>query len=272
MIANKNIFNTFSGWLFAFSILPFILIFGLSLSDGNGNFTLANYLKVLDPLYLQLILSSIINAAIITIASIVIVIPLTYLITLQKNRSLWLTVFLVPTWVNLLLKVYAFIGILGTSGLVNQLLGVFNVGPIQFLFNIKGFLIVAIYIYMPFMMLPLYNSIVKIPNNLIKAARDLGASEIRIFFKIVIPLCKNAINSGITLVFIPSLSIFMISRLVTGNKVMTLGTAIEQQFLVTGDWNLGSAIAIVLIVIMLLFNLFMQNIGKFQITRREDEK
>lgn len=272
MIANKKVFNSFAAWLITFSIIPFILIFGLSLSDGNGNFTLINYVKVLDPLYLKLILSSIINAAIITVASVIIVIPLTYLITLQKNRGLWLTIFLIPTWINLLLKVYAFIGLLGTEGVLNQFLEIFNIGPVQFLFNIKGFLIVAIYIYMPFMMLPLYNSIVKIPNNLIKAARDLGASEVRIFFRVVMPLCKNAINSGITLVFIPSLSIFMISRLVTGNKVMTLGTAIEQQFLVTGDWNLGSAIAIVLIIIMIGFNLFMQNIGKFQITRRENEK
>lgn len=272
MTANKKVFNVFMGWIIAFSIVPFILILILSLFDGNGHFTLANYVKVMDPLYLKLILSSIINAAIITIACSVVIIPLTYLITLQRNRSLWLTLFLIPTWVNLLLKVYAFLGILGTDGVINQLIVKLGMQPVDFLFDIKGFIIVTVYIYMPFMMLPLYNSIIKIPTNVVKAAKDLGASEFRVFFKIVLPLCRNAIASGITLVFIPSLSIFMISRLVTGNKVMTLGTAIEQQFLVTGDWNLGSAIAIVLIIIMIVFNLFMQNIGNWQIRRRDEEK
>lgn len=271
MTANKKIYNTFMTWLILFSIIPFVLILILSLFDGNGHFTFANYGKVMDPLYLKLIASSILNAAIITVASCVIVIPLTYLITLQKNRGLWLTIFLIPTWVNLLLKVYAFLGILGSDGIVNQIITALGFNKVNFLFDIKGFLLVTVYIYMPFMMLPLYNSIIKIPKNVVKAAKDLGAKEYEVFFKIVLPLCKNAIASGVILVFIPSLSIFMISRLVTGNKVMTLGTAIEQQFLVTGDWNLGSAIAIVLIIIMLVFNVFMQNIGKWQIRRRDEE-
>lgn len=272
MTPNKKVYNAFMGWLVVFSIIPFVLILILSLFDGNGHITLANYGKVMDPLYLKLIASSILNAAIITIASSVLIIPLTYLITLQKKRGLWLTIFLIPTWVNLLLKVYAFLGILGTDGIVNQMITRLGFEPVNFLFDIKGFLLVTVYIYMPFMMLPLYNSIIKIPTNVVKAAKDLGATEFEVFFKIVLPLCKNAIASGVTLVFIPSLSIFMISRLVTGNKVMTLGTAIEQQFLVTGDWNLGSAIAIVLIVIMLLFNVFMNNISKLQIRRQDEEK
>ncbi len=125
---------------------------------------------------------------------------------------------------------------------------------------------------MPFMMLPLYNTMVEIPDNIIRAARDLGATEIQVFWKVILPQCRAAISSGVTLVFIPSLSIFMISRLITGNKVMTLGTAIEQQFLVTGDWNLGSAIAIVLIVVMLLFNVVIQQVSKVQVRRINEEK
>lgn len=272
MSMNKNVYKLFLSWLIIFSIIPFVLILILSFFDGNGHITLSNYIKVMDPLYIKLIISSLLNATIITIACSVIVIPLTYLITLQKNRGLWLTIFLIPTWVNLLLKVYAFIGILGTDGIVNQVITMLGMNQVDFLFNIKGFIIVTVYIYMPFMMLPLYNSIIKIPQNVIKAAKDLGASEFNIFFKIIIPLSKNAIASGITLVFIPSLSIYMISRLITGNRVMTLGTAIEQQFLVTGDWNMGSAIAVVLIVIMIGFNLGIQNISKFQIRRRDEEK
>lgn len=272
MEANKKVYNVFITWIIAFSIIPFILVLLLSLFDGHGHFTFANYLKVMNPLYLKLILSSIINASIITIACSLLIIPLTYLITLQANRGLWLTLFLIPSWVNLLLKVYAFLGILGNDGIVNQLLTSIGLAPAHFLFDIKGFIIVTVYIYMPFMMLPLYNGIIKIPENIIKASKDLGASETQVFLKIILPLSKKAIASGMSLVFIPSLSIFMISRLITGNKVMTLGTAIEQQFLVTGDWNLGSAIAIILIAIMLGFNTLMKNVSKWQIRRRDEEK
>ncbi len=272
MTANKRVYNLFITWIIVFSIIPFVLILILSFFDGHGRFTVDNYIKVFDPLYLKLILSSVVNATIITVACSVLIIPLTYLITLQRKSSLWLTLFLIPTWVNLLLKVYAFLGILGSDGIINQIITSFGGQPVDFLFDIKGFIIVTVYIYMPFMMLPLYNTIIKIPKNVIKAAKDLGASETQVFFKVVLPLCKNAIASGVTLVFIPSLSIFMISRLVTGNKVMTLGTAIEQQFLVTGDWNLGSAIAIVLIAIMLIFNFVVQGSSNWQIRRREYEK
>lgn len=270
MSNNKKFHLIFKTWLIAFSIIPFALILGLSFFDGNGHITRDNYYAILDPIYIRLIVQSIINASIITIASVVIVLPLTYLITLQKNRKFWLLLFLVPTWVNLLLKAYAFIGLLGSHGIVNNLLSAIGISEVSWLFNIKGFLIVTVYIYMPFMMLPLYNSIVKIPENVIKAARDLGSSETNIFFKIIIPLSRNAILSGVTLVFIPSLSIFMITRLITGNKVMTLGTAIEQQFLVTGDWNMGSSLAVMLIVIMILFSSMIGLINHIQVKRRED--
>lgn len=271
MIENKRINNIFISWLTIFSIIPFFLIFILAFFDGEGHLTLSNLKELLNPLYLKIILSSILNATIITLVSCIIIIPLTYLITIQKNKTTWLLIFLIPTWINLLLKVYAFIGILATDGVINSILEVFNLGPINFLFDIKGFLIVTIYVFMPFLMIPLFNSIIEIPNNIIKAAKDLGASDFNILFKIIIPNCKEAIASGITLIFIPSLSIFMISRLITGSKILTLGTVIEQQFMVTGDWNLGSASAIILIVLMLMFSVFIKYAKNWKV-RSEYEK
>ncbi len=272
MTDNRNLQFIFKLWLITFSIIPFAIILIISFFDGNSHLTLNNYIAVFNPLYLKLIATSIINATIITFVCLLVVVPLTYLITLQKRRKLLLVLFLIPTWVNLLLKIYAFIGLLASDGIINQTLNAVGLNQVDFLFNIKGFLIVTIYIYMPFMMLPLYNSMVKIPQNLIKAARDLGASEFKIFISIVIPLSKKAIASGISLVFIPALSIFMITRLITGNKVMTLGAAIEQQFLVTGDWNMGSCLAISLIVIMICFNFGFQMLTKFKVIRRDDDQ
>ncbi len=269
-MTNKYLYNIFLTWLVLFSVAPFILILLMSFSDGNGHFTFQNYVNVLDPIYIELIFNSIMIATIVTIISCIIIIPLTFIITLQKNKHIWLILFLIPSWINLLLKVYAFIGLLGTNGLVNKVVLLFGFEQINFLFNLKGFLIVTVYVFTPFMMIPLYNSIIKIEPNLLKSAYDLGASNTTVFFKIVLPLCKNAILAGVTLIFIPSLSIFMISRLVTGNKIMTLGSVIEQQFLVIGDWNFGSSIVIVLILIMMLFSICMKNLEKIQIRRKDD--
>ncbi len=270
MILDKKNYNVFLGWLTIFTIIPFILLFVLSIFDGSGHLTIDNYRQLLCPLYIKMIFNSIVIASLITIFCSFIIIPLTYLITLQKHRNLWLALFLIPSWINLLLKVYAFIGILASDGIVNNVLSTTGIGAVDFLFDIKGLIIVSTYVFLPFMMLPVYNSIIKIPPNIIKAARDLGANEVTLFFKVIIPNIMQAIVSAVTLVFIPSLSIFMISRLITGNKVMTLGSVIEQQFLVTGNWNLGSSIAIVLIGIMISFSLIMNKLSTIQIRRRDE--
>ena len=159
---------------------------------------------------------------------------------------------ILPTWINLLLKAYAFIGLLSHDGLVNQLFQFFGL-PIQhMLFTDSSFILVAAYIQIPFMILPIYNSLTDISGSYIRASRDLGATKWQTLTKVIIPMTMPGIKSGIQIVFIPSLSLFMLSRLIGGNKVIALGTAVEEHFLTTMNWGMGSTIGVVLILAMLL--------------------
>ena len=130
-----------------------------------------------------------------------------------------------------------------------------GIGKQQILFTDFSFVFVAVYIFIPFMILPIFNSLDKLNPALIDAARDLGANAWTTFRRVILPLTMNGVKSGIQVVFIPALSLFMITRLIAGNKVITLGTAIEQQFLVTQNWGMGSTIAVFLILFMFIIML-----------------
>lgn len=136
-----------------------------------------------------------------------------------------------------MLKTYAFIGIFGLYGPINAFIEVFGFDPKQMLFTDISFVFVSVYIFIPFMILPIFNSLDRLNPTLIYASRDLGASAFTTFRRVVLPLTMDGVKSGIQVVFIPALSLFMITRLIAGNRVITLGTAIEQQFLVTQNWG-----------------------------------
>mgnify|MGYP000231169355 FL=1 len=159
---------------------------------------------------------------------------------------------ILPTWINLLLKAYAFMGIFGYHGGVNSFLQFMGLAPKQILFTDFSFIFVASYIEIPFMILPIFNALDDIDSNLINASRDLGATDWQTFTKVIFPLSLNGVRSGVQSVFIPSLSLFMLTRLIGGNRVITLGTAIEQHFLTTQNWGMGSTIGVILIVTMLV--------------------
>ena len=173
---------------------------------------------------------SILYAALITIITLTISYPAAYYITRSKFQNILLMIMIIPTWINLLLKTYAFIGLLSHDGVINQFFHLFNLPSFNLLFTTGAFLVVASYIYIPFMILPIFNSMKAIPNNLLQASSDLGASPFYTFRKVIMPLTKEGVMTGIQVTFIPSLSLFMITRLIAGNKVINIGTAIEEQF------------------------------------------
>ncbi len=249
-------------WLAVFVILPLLLVFGQSFLDYNNNFTLANYQTFFTPIYLRMTFNSFVYAFIITFICLLIAYPTAYLITKQKHKNLLLMLFVIPSWINLLLKAYAFMGLLATDGFLNQTLSLLNLPTMDFLFNIKGFLLVSVYIFIPFMLIPIYNSIMQIPKNLTDAAHDLGASNFNVLKRIIFPMSKPGIVSGLQIVFIPSLSIFMLTRLIAGNRVITLGTAIEQHFLVTSNFGMGSTIGVFLILVLFLTMFITQKVTK----------
>ncbi|MEK5146405.1 ABC transporter permease [Psychrobacillus sp. FSL K6-4615] len=239
-------------WIVLFVVAPIALIAYYSFFDLSGNFTLDNYQNFFTSVYLKLTLSSFWYAFLITFFTLLIAYPTAYLLTKTRHKQLWLLLIIIPSWINLLLKTYAFIGIFGLYGPVNAFLNVFGLEETQILFTDFSFVFVSVYIFIPFMILPIFNSLDKLNPSLMDASRDLGASSWTTFSKVILPLTINGVKAGIQAVFIPSLSLFMITRLIAGNKVITLGTAIEQQFLVTQNWGMGSTIAVFLIIFMVI--------------------
>ncbi|AST05946.1 spermidine/putrescine ABC transporter permease [Anoxybacillus flavithermus] len=237
-------------WIALFVIAPIILIIYYSFFDIEGHFSLVNYGTFFTPVYLRMTINSFWYAFVITAISLLIAYPTAYLLTKTKHKQLWLLLIILPTWVNLLLKAYAFLGLFGTYGAVNALLETIGIGTKQLLFTDFSFVFVSVYIFIPFMILPIFNALEKLNPSLIDAARDLGASEWTTFRRVIFPLTLDGVKAGCQAVFIPSLSLFMLTRLIAGNRVITLGTAVEQHFLVTQNWGMGATIAVFLMIAM----------------------
>lgn len=240
-------------WLVLFVIVPVVMIVYQSFFDSDGHFSLANYqIYFGQSVYLMMTLNSLWYAFLITFITLLISYPTAYFLTKLRHKQLWPMLIILPTWVNLLLKAYAFIGIFGKYGTLNAFLSFLGLGTHQILFTTFSFLFVATYIEIPFMILPIFNALEEMNPNLLDAAKDLGASATDTFSRVIFPLSMNGVRAGVQAVFIPSLSLFMITRLIGGNKVITLGTAIEQHFLVTQNWGMGSTIGVVLIIAMIV--------------------
>lgn len=239
-------------WIGLFVLAPVMLLLWQSFFDIEGNFTLSNYGTFFSSwTYLKMGFNSVVYAAIVTLATFLIAYPTALFLTRLKHKQLLLMLVILPTWINLLLKAYAFMGIFGQQGGVNAFLEFMGIGARQILFTDFSFIFVAAYIELPFMILPIFNALDDIDGNLINASRDLGATDAQTFRKVIFPLSLNGVRSGIQAVFIPSLSLFMLTRLIGGNRVITLGTAIEQHFLTTQNWGMGSTIGVILIVAMI---------------------
>ena len=230
-------------WIVLFVLAPVAMIIWNSFFNIEGGFTLENYRTYFasqNLTYLKMSFNSIFYAGIVTLVTLLVSYPTAFFLTQLKHKQLWLMLIVLPTWINLLLKAYAFIGIFGQDGSINQFLSFIGVGPQQILFTDFSFIFVASYIELPFMILPIFNVLDDLDPNLINASRDLGANRWDTFRRVIFPLS------------IPSLSLFMLTRLIGGNRVITLGTAIEQHFLTTQNWGMGSTIGVVLIIAMLL--------------------
>lgn len=250
-------FTPYLLWLLLFVIAPVALIFYYSFFDINHHFTLSNYTNFFTSgTYLTMTFNSVLYAFLITAVTLLISYPMAFFITKLKYRNLWILLVILPTWINLLLKAYSFIGLFSHDGLVNQMFNYFGLPSQQLLFTNTSFILVAAYIQIPFMVLPIFNSLLEIDGSLLQASKDLGATSWQTFRKVILPLSIPGVKSGIQIVFIPSLSLFMISRLIGGNKIITLGTAVEEHFLTTMNWGMGSTIGVVLIISMFIVSLF----------------
>ncbi|MGP1541209.1 ABC transporter permease [Peptostreptococcus stomatis] len=255
-------------WSVIFIVVPLILIvyysFTRKTDDGGILFTLENYRQAFDPLFLKVFTRSFVLAGIATFLCVIIGYPVAYIISKAKisRRDSLILLFILPMWMNFLLRTYAWIAILGKNGLLNSLLGFFGLTPNSILYTSAAVLLGMIYNFLPYMVLPIYTSLQKLDEDLVNAARDLGANTVTVFRKVIFPLSIPGVMSGVTMVFMPCVTTFAISRLLGGGKTMLVGDLIEQQFTTVGDWNLGSSISMVMMVIILISMAFMNKVDK----------
>lgn len=249
-------------WMAVFVIVPLGLVFYYGLTDFDGNFSIDNLSRMGQ--YTNIFFRSIWLSVIATAVCLVIAYPLAFILSRMETRkqSTMLLLVMLPMWMNFLLRTYAWMTLLETNGVINKVLGFFGLGPFEMI-NTQGAIVLGmVYNYLPFMILPLYSVMTKIDKSVIEAAQDLGSNSRQVLMKIIIPLSKSGIMTGITMVFVPSVSTFIISRMLGGGSNMLIGDLIEQQILGTSyNFNLGASISIVLMIFILMIMTLMNQFG-----------
>ena len=244
-------------WSTLFIVIPLIIIvfFSFTQETASGySFTLENFKRVLNSQYVSVFRRSLVLAFQSTVLCLILGYPVAYFISKMKSnrRNILIMLFIVPMWMNFLLRTYAWLPILGKNGVINNFLYAIGLNTINILYTDAAVLLGMVYNFLPFMILPIYTVLIKMDNSLIDAAADLGANKRQIFTRIIFPLSMPGVITGITMVFMPAVSTFVISRLLGGGQYMLLGNLIETQFTTMGDWNFGSALAIFMMIIILI--------------------
>ena len=254
-------------WSAIFIVIPLLLIVFFSFTskvDGRFVFSFENFQRLFEPIYFTVFIRSIWLAVLSTVSCLILGYPIAYIISKLpiKRRNMLILLFILPMWMNFLLRTYAWMAILGRDGLINTILSYIGIGPIKMLYTDGAILLGMVYNFLPFMVIPIYTVLIKIDKNLVNAAYDLGANKAQAFRKIILPLSIPGIISGITMVFMPAVSNFVIPNLLGGGKYMLVGNLIEQQFTTIGNWNFGSALSIFMMILILISMAFMSKYEK----------
>ena len=266
---NRKIFATpFIVWMVLFTVVPILLVAGYAFTTHEGQITLQNFAAFLDPIYINVLIRSVGMALLCTLLCLLIGYPAAYFLA-QKDidkKGILLLLFIIPMWMNFLLRTYAWLSLLESNGLitstVNAVLRFFGAKEdVRLLYNYNAVLMGMVYNYLPFMVMPLHTMLSKIDKRVIEAAQDLGANSRQVFMRVIFPLSIPGIASGITMVFMPAVTTFVISRLLGGAQFKLFGDLIEQQFLFTGDWNFGSAMSLIMMVLLLISMGLMNRFG-----------
>lgn len=236
-----------------FIVVPLIMVVYFAFTTSGGEFTLQNIIRVKN--YIPVTVKSLYLSLVATIICLVLGYPFAYIMA-RKTSNIRRTMFMLimlPMWMNFLLRTYAWMTILEDNGLINKLLALMGLGPVHMI-NTQGAVVLGmVYDYLPFMIVPLYTVLMKMDYSLVQAAQDLGGNPFQVFAKVILPLSLPGISTGITMVFIPCVSTFVISKMLGGGTELMIGDLIEMQFTgSTYNQNLGSAMAFVLMVIILI--------------------
>ncbi len=240
-------------WMVVFILVPLLMVAYFALTNDEGRFTI-QYVSDVGQ-YANIFVRSIWLALIATVICLIMAYPLAFILSrMDKHKQgTMLLIVMLPMWMNFLLRTYAWMTLLGNNGIINYLFGLVGLGPFK-LINTSGAVVLGmVYNYLPFMILPLYSVMVKIDKSVLEAATDLGCNFWNTLFRVIIPLSVPGITSGITMVFVPAISTFIISRMLGGGSNLLIGDLIEMQFLGNAyNPHLGAAISLVLMVIILL--------------------
>ena len=240
-------------WMIGFTVIPLLLIAWYGLRSRSGAFTLANVIAIFRWEHLKPLLMSLLLSLVCTLVCLIISYPLALILRKAHVRKggFIVFIFILPMWMNSLLRTYAWLNLLDDGGALFTLLRSMGFQG-NFIGSYGAILLGMVYDYLPFMVLPVYNAMAKIDDNTLDGARDLGANEWQVNAKIILPLSFPGIVSGITMVFVPSLTTFVVSDLLGGRKIMLIGNIIEQEFSTASNWNLGSGLSLVLMVFILI--------------------
>lgn len=259
---NKKMLSApFIFWSILFIIVPLCMVFYYGLTDKTGAFTLQNVAAISTPEHIKALWASVKLSLISTLICFILAYPLAMILCemSSNNHSFIVLIFILPMWMNFLLRTLAWQTLLEKNGVINSILGFFHFPSLNIINTPSAIVLGMVYNFLPFMVLPIYNVLAKIDKNVINAARDLGANSFQTFMKIIFPLSIPGVISGITMVFVPALTTFVISKILGGSKILLIGNIIEQEFTQTGNWHLGSGLSIVL-MLFIIFNMVISAI------------
>lgn len=246
--------SPYAVWMILFTVCPIIFVVYYAVTNAEGALTLENIRRCFDDTTLTVFWRSLRLALECTVICLFVGYPTAYFLA-SKDFSKYKTLFvliLLPMWMNFLLRTFATMSLMEKRGIINTLLGKFGLGPLNMIGTEGAVLFGMVYNYLPFMVLPVHTSLKKMDVRVIEAAEDLGANPLRVFTRVTLPLSIPGIVSGITMVFMPSITTFAISRLLGNNKFMLLGDMIEKQFMESYDWAFGSALSLFMTVLIVL--------------------
>ncbi|MBO4949263.1 MAG: ABC transporter permease [Peptococcaceae bacterium] len=257
-------------WSAIMIILPMLLIVMYAFTvKGNDvisfKVTLDNFVRFFsDPIFLDVLKRSLWVAVLTTVICLLLGYPVAYIISQMKEHSKAIMVLLItmPMWINMLVRTYAWVGILQDKGVINTILGMFGIGPISLIYTDFAVVLGMVYNFIPFMILQIYTALSKLDKSYLEAASDLGANKVESFLRITLPLSLPGVLSGITLVFLPAVSSFFIPKMLGGGQYVLIGNVIESQFLTSGNWNFGSAISLIMTIIVMLSLFFTKKLDR----------
>ncbi len=241
-------------WILLLIVVPVLLIAYYGFTDTNGGFSMVHFRQFFQPNYMRVFGRSLYLALLATVICLLAGYPIAMILAGNtfKKKALLVVLLIAPMWMNFLLRTYAWLTLLEGNGVFNTILQAMGLPKQTFLGNANAVVFGMVYNFLPYMIFPIYTSISKIPKNILEAARDLGGGSVTCFFRIILPLSVPGILSGVTMVFVPGVTTFVISQFLGSGKITLIGDIIEQQFMHAGNWGFGAAISIIVMIAVVL--------------------